>query len=223
MRSYSLIIICALFTCFAGVASAQSISPAPTDDTLLWSDVQLIVPLKKKVDLILTGTFRLGRNLTHPVDERGAISLAFKANKFLAFETGYVYIATQPFKGRKNYENRLIFNGTIKFPVGKFTLSDRNQVERRFRNSQPDSTRYRNRLRVEYPIVVGKTKFNVFASDEVFYDWSVKEWVRNRFAVGANKKLNERLTGEMYYLRQNDGRSRPGDLHIIGVLLKIQL
>ena len=223
MRLYSFIAVCSIFTCVAGIASAQATSPPPTDDTQLWSDVQLTVPLKKKVDLILTGTFRLGRNLTNPIEERGAISLAFKANNYLTFETGYLYIATQPSKIRRNYENRLVLSGTIKFPIGKFTLSDRSQFERRFRNSQSDSTRYRNRLRVEYPVVVGSQKFNVFASNEIFYDWSVNEWIRNRFAVGANKKLSQRLTAEVYYMRQNDGRSRPGDLHVIGTVFKIQL
>ena len=222
MRLYSFIAVCSIFTCVAGIASAQATSPPPTDDTQLWSDVQLTVPLKKKVDLILTGTFRLGRNLTNPIEERAAISLAFKANNYLTFETGYLYIATQPSKIRRNYENRLVLSGTIKFPIGKFTLSDRSQFERRFRNSQSDSTRYRNRLRVEYPVVVGRQKFNVFASNEIFYDWSVNKWIRNRFAVGANKKLSQRLTAEVYYMRQNDGRSRPGDLHVIGTVFKIQ-
>lgn len=223
MRLYSFIAVCSIFTCVAGIASAQATSPPPTDDTQLWSDVQLTVPLKKKVDLILTGTFRLGRNLTNPIEERGAISLAFKANNYLTFETGYLYIATQSSKIRRNYENRLVLSGTIKFPIGKFTLSDRSQFERRFRNSQSDSTRYRNRLRVEYPVVVGSQKFNVFASNEIFYDWSVNKWIRNRFAVGANKKLSQRLTAEVYYMRQNDGRSRPGDLHVIGTIFKVQL
>ncbi len=223
MYLYSLGIVCAILTCFSGITPAQTITPAPTDDTQLWSDLQVTVPLKKKVDLIFTGTFRLGRGLSHPVSQRGAISVAYKATKFLSFETGYLYVASQPSEGRKSYNTTLLLNGTVKFPVGKLTVSNRNQVERRFRNSRSDSTRYRNRLRAEYPVVAGDTQFNLFASNEVFYDWSVKEWVRNRFAFGANKKLIRRLTGEIYYMRQNDGRSRPGDLHVIGTLFKVQL
>ncbi len=223
MRLHFFTIFCAMFTCFAGINSAQTIAPAPTDDTQLWSELQITVPLQKKFDLIFKGTFRLGRNVSHPVSESGAISIAYKPKKFLTFETGYQYQAAQPSAGRKSYTNTLSFNGTLKFPIGKFTVSDRNQIERRFRNSRSDNTRYRNRLRVEYPLVAGKTKFNVFVSDEVFYDLSAKVWVRNRFAVGANKKLTDHLTGEIYYMRQNDGRSRPGDLHIIGTLFRVQL
>lgn len=223
MKIYLLIATVLIFTCLCSIGSGQSIPPAPTDDTQLWNDLQVSVPLHKNVDLIFTGTFRLGHGLSHPVSERGAVSIAIKANKFLTFETGYLYEANQPSKGRKNYSSNLIFAGTLKFPVRKFTVSNRNWVERRFRNSRIDSTRYRNRLRLEHPIVAGNTKFNAFASNEVFYDWTLRKWARNRFAVGANKKLTERLTGEIYYMRQNDGRSRPGDLHVIGTIFRVQL
>jgi hypothetical protein len=76
---------------------------------------------------------------------------------------------------------------------------------------------------VEHPASLGKFSFNVFAADEVFYDWSVDDWVRNRFSAGGFKKFGKRYTAEVYYLRQNDGRARPGDLHVIGTILKIQL
>lgn len=223
MRFYILSAALLILCCSDSIISAQSIVPAPTDDTQLWNDLQVTVPLQKKVDLVLTGTFRLGRGVSHPVSERGGISIVYKPNKFFTFDTGYLYTASQPYRGRKSYGSNLIFTGTLKFPIGRFTISDRNQVERRFRNSRSDSTRYRNRLRIEHTAAVGNTKFNVFASNEVFYDWAPKEWVRNRFAVGANKKINRHLTGEIYYMRQNDGRSRPGDLHIIGTIFRVQL
>ncbi len=223
MYRYLIIVFCAIFTFSAGLTSAQVIAAPPTDDTQLWSDFQISVPLNRKVDLVFTGTFRLGRGLSHPVSERGAVSIAYKATKFITLETGYQYVANQPSKGRKNYSSNLIFAGTVKFPIGKLTVSDRNWVERRFRNSRQDSTRFRNRLRVEYPVVVRDTKFNIFASNEVFYDSTLNKWARNRFAVGANTKLNERLTGEVYYMRQNDSFSRPGNLHVIGTIFKVQL
>ncbi|MEJ7712427.1 MAG: hypothetical protein WKF84_21880 [Pyrinomonadaceae bacterium] len=56
----------------------------------------------------------------------------------------------------------------------------------------------------------------MFVADEVFYDWSVDDWVRNRFTIGVSKVFNKTFTGDLYYMRQNDGRSRPGDLHVIG-------
>jgi len=60
-------------------------------------------------------------------------------------------------------------------------------------------------------------------SDEFFYDWSVNDWVRNRFAVGVNHTFNKHFTLDTYVMRQNDGRSRPGDLNIIGTTWRIKL
>ena len=117
--------------------------------------------------------------------------------------------------------------GTVEYEwKNKITLKDRNMIERRLRNSQADSTRYRNQLRIDVPFSVISAKGNkykFFVADEVFYDWSVNAWTRNRFSVGINRKFKDRYTGEIFYLRQNDGRARPGDLHVIGVSLKIRL
>ena len=46
---------------------------------------------------------------------------------------------------------------------------------------------------------------------------------RNRFSVGVIKEFNKQLAGELFYLRQNDGRARPGNLHVIGTTLRIRL
>jgi hypothetical protein len=58
-------------------------------------------------------------------------------------------IAMRPFERIKVNENRLTFAATVRIPCGKFTLSDRNQFERRLRLI--NSTRYRNRFQIEHP------------------------------------------------------------------------
>jgi hypothetical protein len=112
---------------------------------------------------------------------------------------------------------------TLRFNVEKFRLSDRNLFERRFRNPGSVSTRYRNRLQIEHPVGPSKRGFSLYVADEVFYDWSIDRWVRNRFTVGGTKVLNKHLTQDVYYLRQNDGVSTPGDLNVIGTTLRIKL
>ncbi len=208
---------------------AQSTATVPENDTQLWTEVQITKTIvKDKIDLILTGTFRLGRNVTHPVDERVAIAIDFKLNKYFKITPGYLYQAAQPFAGRKTYENRLMLAGTLEYQwKNKITLKDRNMIERRLRNSQADSTRYRNQVRVDFPfsIISAKDKkHKFFVADEVFYDWSVNAWTRNRFSVGMNRTFKDKkYTGEIFYMRQNDGRARPGDLNVVGVSLKIKL
>jgi len=192
-------------------------------DTQNWNDVYLTVPLSKHVDYVMQGTLRNGRDLSRPVDERLGIGFSFKLGKYLTVVPNYLYIGMQPFEGRRVFENRLSVPATVRVPVGGFLLSDRNLIERRFRQPGTVSTRYRNRLQVEHSIGPSKQKIALFVSDEVFYDWSFNAWVRNRAAVGVSKVVNKHLTLELYYLRQNDSHSVPGDLHVIGSTWRFKL
>jgi len=214
----------ALLLACAAISSAQTRRP-PRRDTQVWSDVQLAVPLSKKIDFVMLGTLRLGlgNNFHHFVDERIGMGFSFKVGKYLTFFPNYLHITTHPFDNRFGTEERLTFPLTVRFPLGKFTVSDRNQFERRFRQPQGDSTRYRNRLQIEHPFKINSTKFNWFVADEVFYDWSVNDWVRNRFTLGASHKFNNHFTGDLYYLRQNDGRTNPGDVHVIGTTFRLRM
>src|SRR6267378_5036082 len=178
---------------FATAVSGQS-NPPSQSDTQIWNDVQFSVALSKAFDFTLLGTLRLGRNVSRPVDERIGASFSYKAGKYLTFTPSYLHIGMQPFKGRKVWENRLSFATTVRFPVGHFTLSDRNLFERRWRHPGGDSTRYRNKLQIEHAVGSPKMKLSLYVADEVFYDWSFDAWVRNRFTVGVSKVFNKHMS-----------------------------
>lgn len=195
----------------------------------MWNDMQAAVALSKEVDFNLFGTVRFGRDVTHLVDRRAGVGFSFRVGKylhqspdFLTLASWYLNISTRPAEGRKGNENRLHFNATLRYPFKKIAVSDRNQFEHRIRFPQ-STTRYRNRFQIEYPAKLSDGQFGVFTSDEVFYDWSVNDFVRNRFVAGVTRRFNKYFTGDLYYMRQNDGRSRPGDLHVIGVAYRIRL
>jgi len=214
----------ALLLIFSAIqsVSAQVGAGLVKEDTQQWNDVQVSVPLNKEIDFTLSSTLRFGRNVTHLVDRRVGIAFSFKVGKYLSFAPSYTRVVMRPTANRKTDENRLSFAATVRVPLGKFMLSDRNTFERRIRPPL-DSTRYRNRLQLEHPVKFGKTALQLFVSDEVFYDWSFHDWVRNRFAIGLSRKFNKYFTGDFYYMRQNDGRSRPGDLNVIGATYRIRL
>ena len=214
-------IACAcLVLVFVSFASAQSLDQT---DNQFWSDVQLAVPVTKTVDFNLLGTLRLGRDISHTVDERVGVGFTFRFGKYLTVAPSYLGIGMQPFPRRRIWENRLSLPVTVRFKLEKFTLSDRNLFERRFRNSGARATRYRNRFLVEHPVGPDNLGLSLFVGDEVFYDWTVDRWVRNRFAVGASKVFNKHFTQDFFYLRQNDGVSIPGDLNVIGTSLRFRL
>lgn len=223
-RGYVLSLLCAsiLLVCMGHVARAQR-APQREEDTQQWNDVQVAIALTKQVDFNIFSTFRFGRNITHLVDRRMGVGFTYRPSKYLTLAPSYLNIVTRPFEGRRGNENRLVFAGTLHFPLSKtYTLTDRHQFERRLR-STGDSTRYRNRIQIEHPVKFGKTLVTLSASEEVFYDWSAHGWVRNRITVGVSRKFNAHFAGDLYYMRQNDGRSRPGDMHVIGVTYRIRL
>ena len=212
----TLLLLMLLVSC----ASAQSVDRT---DNQQWTDVQLAVPVTKNFDFNILGTLRLGRDISRPVDERVGAGFTWKIGKYWQVSPNYLHIGMQPFRGRKVWENRLSLPVTLRFNVDKFRLSDRNLIERRLRNSGAMSTRYRNRFQVEHPVGDKEWNLSLYVADEVFYDWSIDRWVRNRFAVGGTKIFNEHFTQDFYYLRQNDGVSVPGDLNVIGTILRIKL
>lgn len=217
----SLIIVFVLLC--ANVLNAQTTAKPPENDNQFWNDTQLVVWSNKKNELAINGYLWIGRNFSHPVDERIGVSFTTKPSKYLSLTGGYLYRAAQPYKNSKSYENRLIGAATVNLPLkNKFKLSNRNQFEYKARNSRSNTWDYRNRLRLEREITVKNTKITPFSSVEFFYNEKTK-WYRSRIAVGLHKKITEKLSGEIYYLRQNDGVSHPGDLNVIGTQLKIHL
>jgi hypothetical protein len=202
-------------------ATAQS--RVPKTDIQSWNDVQFTIPLNQKTDFLIQGTLRLGGNLSTPVDGRWGAGFNYKLNKYVTLNELYFHREAKPPHGRAEREERLSFGATLRKPFGKFALIDRNWFERRWREPQTDAWRYRNRVQLEHPFKIGKTKFTWFLADEVFYDWSLHGWVRNRATIGASHAFNKHFTGDLYYLRQNDGRSRPGDINIVGTVMRFRL
>jgi len=205
------------------VCSIAACAQIDRTDNQFWSDYQLAVPVTKQFDFNILGTLRLGRDVSRPVDERVGAGFTFKFGQHVTVSPNYLHIGMQPFAGRRVWENRLTLPVVLAFKLDKFTLRDRNQVERRYRNSGLKTWRYRNRFQVEHPVGSDKLGLSLFITDEVFYDSAVDRWVRNRFAVGAIKVFNKHYTQDFYYMRQNDGVSIPGDLNIVGTTLRFRL
>lgn len=219
MKIHYLVPVVVLYAATAGIAQTR----VPEKDTQLWNEAQLTIPLHRRLDFLLQGSLRVGGNITTPVDERWGAGFNYKLHKYVALNLLYFQREAKAPAGRREHEGRLSFGATLQRTLKKFTVSDRNWFERRWRSPQADSWRYRNRVRLEHPFEINKTKFTWFISDEVFYDGGLKEWVRNRAAIGAAHAFNKHFTAELYYLRQSDGRSRPGDLHVIGTSFRFKL
>lgn len=212
-----------LVLCFWCLSVAQTYGQLARTDNQSWNDVQVTIPVTNHFDFNLFGTLRVGRNISHPIEERIGAGFNFKVGKHVQVSPHYLHIGMQPFARRRVWENRLVLPVQVRFNVGDFEFSNRNQFERRLRSSGLKTTRYRNRFQVAHPVGAKEWQLSLFVSEEVFYDWTVDRWVRNRFSVGGSKVFNKHFTLDVYYLRQNDGVSVPGDLNVIGTTLRFKL
>jgi len=199
--------------------------PAAQDDEDIqsWNEVQITAPLSKKFDFITSLTARFDKNITRLNNARYMIGYVWKPNKSVSVSPFYQYIQGRNSAGRFRVEHRLHLRGVYKFPVKKFGLSHRSQFEYRIRASR-NTWRYRPSLTFEKAIpekILSNAKF--YVTEEPFYDSATSKFSRNRFSVGINKDLSKKLALEVYYLRQNDGFSHPGDLNVIGTSWKIKL
>lgn len=244
-----------LFSLFLFLFSATVFSQtsAPEKDTQIWHDTNITFsPCKeancnigflKKFSGFVVGTFRVGRNVTHPVDERIGGGIEMKFNNYFTFSPWYLYRAAQPFEGRKEFEHRIRLDATVgndeKKSRKNFSLQNRNRFEFRIRHSRDDSVRYRNRTTFRIPVKTIKNKnkdgeivLSPFVADEPFYDFSENAWTRNEFSAGMriefkgkffNAKNEKKITTDFFYLLQNNRGTSFKRINVFGAYLKIDL
>jgi uncharacterized protein DUF2490 len=200
-------------------AHAQSNPLPPLQDTQLWADFAASHSLSEKTDFFVDGGLRWGRNVRELVYERLAAGLSIQPRSYLSLVPRYTFLDTEPTATQEVRENRLGFECTFTASLRRWTIADHNVIERRFRQPR-DSTRYRNRLRLERPFKFSGSSFYGFVSDELYYDRAYHEWNRNRFLAGGGKTLGRELSVEVYYVRQKDYASRPNDLSGVGLMLR---
>lgn len=214
-----------LFVILGSLASTLFSQTAVRDDEDFqsWNDLQVNVALSKQVDYFNKVTMRIGNDISTLRDGRFSVGLVWKPTKSLSISPFFWYIKARNTAGRFRIENRLNLAATYRFPIKKFGLIHRSTYERRLR--RPVSTwRYRAQITVEKDIpksLLAGAKF--FVADEVFYDSATKKFSRNRFSVGVSKIISKKLSLDLYYTRQNDGFSHPGDLNIVWTAWKIKL
>ncbi|MBX7174369.1 MAG: DUF2490 domain-containing protein [Pyrinomonadaceae bacterium] len=191
------------------------------DDIQSWNDVMLTVPLSKQFDFWTSVTMRFGKNISRLNDGRYAIGFIYKPDKHWTIQPFFWSIKMRNSRGQFQNESRLNLRIGYKLPIKSVGLSHRSTFEYRIRNVG-NSWRYRPSLTIEKDLPK-KTKSKIYLTDEVFYDSSLAKFSRNRFTIGITRTLTKILSLDLYYMRQNDGFSRPGDLHVIGTSWKFKL
>lgn len=208
-----------VFACAILTVSGQTVQD--DEDIQSWNDVQLTIPMNKQFDFFTSVTMRFGKNVTRLNDGRYAIGFIWKPNKSWSIQPFYWNIQARNTAGKFLREHRLNLKISYKFPpFKKFTFTPQSTFEYRMR--AVNTWRFRPSLKVEREIEgIKGAKF--YINEEPFYDSATNKFSRNRFTLGITKTLTKQLSLDIYYMRQNDGFSHPGDLNVIGTSWKVRL
>ena len=204
---------------FPAALFGQGANPYPRRDFQAWMSFNGTHPLSEKADFLLGGEIRYGNDQGHLIYRRVTTGIAFHLSRFLTLEPYYQYSVGDSFSGALTPENRLALATTVEVPWKSWRVSDRNLGERRFMVSGQE-WRYRNQVEFRRPVTILRKHLSVFAWDEVYYSSTLRRWYRNRLALGAGRRLTEKVSVDVFYVYQNDGYTHPGDLNAVGMTLK---
>ena len=212
-------ILIAAFSLLPSAILCRAQNVRPHHDFQAWADLYASHPLNIKTDFQISTGIRYGDDQGHLIYRRITSGFAFHWHRFFTVEPYYQYSVSDTIFGPQTAENRVALAIVSATSWKRWEISDRNAGERRFIGSARD-WRYRNRVELRRPVTALHKQISVFVWDEVFYSSTPNKWYRNRVALGAGRKINSRISIDIYYLRQNDGITRPGDLNTLGMAVR---
>jgi hypothetical protein len=186
--------------------------------------LELNVPVEERVGLNVYG-FYIG-NVDVPSAQ---VDVPIRVTRFLKITPSYLYVSmpasaldevvSKPVRFPDGVdEQQFRIDGTVKFSLRRFDISERNMYVRRFL-STGDINRYRNRVQAAYPLVLDGHPLQPFASYEAFYERQNGGWNRNRVWTGVNVPINKRLAIQPSYLWEKTRGLRDLNYLMLGVIV----
>jgi hypothetical protein len=118
--------------------------------------------------------------------------------------------------------NTLTVEGTGRLSLPwEILASDRNRFDLNFNGGQFDP-RYRNRVRLERDVALGKSSLTPYVYGEFFYSFNDGSWLKTRLTAGVEVHVWERFVPEVYFQRDY-GSGSGGDVRGFGLVLSIYL
>jgi hypothetical protein len=135
----------------------------------------------------------------------------------LSFRVGYQYAWAIGADAGAWYDTIIPLEVTPRYYIADdLILFDRSRVELRWVNSAY-STRYRNRLRLEYRPTVWDKLLTLYFSCEIYYDSRAESWNRNRIQLGVEIPVAWKLSVEPSFTFQNTKGSEPAHVRALGL------
>lgn len=141
-----------------------------------------------------------------------------KKGKHIILNPGYLYLAP---RATGTAEHTLINGVIFTAQIGKLLLNNRNVIWNRFRHKQDHLHFYRNRLRLAWPVLIGRSAGKLYIFDEGFYSFNLGKWNRNRWAMGYEHSVLAFLNLDMAFMRQKDNNGAVANLFLVMCTVKL--
>jgi hypothetical protein len=187
-------------------------------DTEFWNEADLSGHVAPRITLTVPVVLRDSFSLPNPQLFGIGPLVDFAITRRLSLTSGYLFVSL-PNTGAGYYANVPLAAITVKGRVARVEASDRNRAEVLFGIPQRP-IRYRNKLALDLPF--DSRWWQLFMTDEAFYDFSRSAWSQNRFQVGVGRALSRKVRLDLFYMERNVKQSNPPASHIIGMTLEIK-
>jgi len=213
---------------------------AQTSDSVTqgWPEFDVFLKLNERSRLLLMYTATRQESLNKFADGQTGVYFDFwglpalrrdlrksvdaSRSKLLLLRSGYLYSKPRNNSGSAT-EHMWTSEATGRAHLhGHLLLSDRNRIDLRWINGD-FRARYRNRLKLERSFPVGRFELTPYSHAEIFREGEKRGWTRFRYAAGCEWTITKRLVVEAYYLRENDWRSVPQFVNVVGSSLQFYL
>lgn len=230
MKLPRLLIAVCLISCSAVAVCAQERSDTRDE---LWPELDVYVPVNDKFRLVFTGKFSIATESRDSFEGQLGAHVDYFLSERITLRAGYRFGFSLGANDRFR-EHRIITEQSIRKKIkSSILLTDRNRQDWRWLGGD-FSFRYRNRLTAEKEFRLSGRSITPYGSAEIFYDTRFSTFNRYRFASGVQIKLRKIPSErplllllrkereiDIYYLRQEDTRSQPKHINVIGVSFAI--
>jgi hypothetical protein len=114
--------------------------------------------------------------------------LSYDFLDWLELGTNYRYISRSTDDGWKR-ENRPSIYAELKWSWADFELSNNNKLEYRIRQADEDIFRYKNKLKIEYPVEWTALKISLYASELIMCDFDAGQLNGYRLEAGFSMQF----------------------------------
>lgn len=110
--------------------------------------------------------------------------------------------------GETFQQNRPYLNVNVSGDLEPVSISNRIRLEYRDNEAKADLWKTRNRLKVEYPLILGKWDIAHYLADEVFLNMADSQKHSNRIIVGTSAATTEVVEASIYHFWDNSRTKR---------------